>query len=290
VKPARFDYHAPASLSEALALLSDLQDDAKVIAGGQSLVPLLALRLTTVAHLVDLGRVEALGDVDHQRGSVAVGAMVCHATLADDNKLRSSVPLLARAAPLIGHFQIRNRGTLGGSLAHADPAAELPAVALALDATVHVVSARGRRTVPAGELFSSLFTTSLEPDEIIEAVEFPVWGGRAGFSVRELVRRAGDFAIAGVACGVELGDDGTISRAALGLFGMGSTPVSPAAALQTLHGREVGDVDTREIGVLAVRDLEPPSDIHATSTVRRHVGAVLVARALDEAMTEATHA
>jgi carbon-monoxide dehydrogenase medium subunit len=289
VKPAPFDYHAPTSLTDALALLAELQDEAKVIAGGQSLVPLLALRLTTVNHLVDLNRVDGLRDVDHQPGSVVVGAMVRHATLAGDDKLRSSVPLLARAAPFIGHFQIRNRGTLGGSLAHADPAAELPAVAVALDATVHVRSSRGRRGVPASELFSSIFSTTLEPDEIIESVEFPVWSGRAGFSVQELARRAGDFAIAGVACGVRLGDDGKIDHAALGLFGMGPTPLQPAA-VRAVHGCTSDELDTREIGTLAVRGLEPPDDIHATSEVRRRVGAVLVARALTEAISEATRA
>jgi aerobic carbon-monoxide dehydrogenase medium subunit len=290
VKPAAFDYHAPESLADALALLADLQDDAKVIAGGQSLVPLLALRLTTVDHLVDLGRVDGLRHVDHQTRSLTVGAMVCHATLADDDKLRSSVPLLSRAASLIGHFQIRNRGTLGGSLAHADPAAELPAVVVALDATVHVAAARGRRRVPAREFFSSLFTTALEPDEVIESVEFPVWSGRAGFSVQELVRRAGDFAIAGVACGVGLDDDGKVDRVALGLFGMGSTPLRPTAALEAMRGRAPEEIDTREIGALTVRDLEPPDDIHATGTVRRRVGAVLVGRALDEAIAEASNA
>src|SRR5262245_11965602 len=167
VKPAPFDYHAPTSVEGAVALLAELQDEAKVLAGGQSLVPLLALRLTVVGHLIDLNRVEGMRAVDHRPGSVVVGAMVRHSTLVDDDKLRSSVPLLARAAPYIGHFQIRNRGTVGGSLAHADPAAELPAVAMALNATVHVRANRGPRQVPASEFFSSIFATTLAADEII---------------------------------------------------------------------------------------------------------------------------
>ena len=290
VKPAPFDYYAPTNVVDAVALLAELQDEAKILAGGQSLVPLLALRLTVVGRLIDLNRVDGLHDVDHRPDSVVVGAMVRHRTLADDDKLRSSVPLLARAAPYIGHFQIRNRGTLGGSLAHADPAAELPAVAVALDATVNVRGERGPRSVPASEFFSSIFTTTLEPDEIIESVEFPVWRGRTGFSVQELARRAGDFAIAGVACGVRLDRDGKVDHAALGLFGMGSTPLRPAAALEALDGCRPEELDVREIGSLAVRHLDPPDDIHASGSVRRRVGAVLVARALTEAMTEAARA
>jgi carbon-monoxide dehydrogenase medium subunit len=290
VKPAPFDYHAPETLPDALALLSELQDEAKLIAGGQSLVPVLALRLAIVGHIVDLNRVEGLADIDHRPDSVLVGAMVRHASLADDEKLRSSVPLLARAAPFIGHFQIRNRGTLGGSLAHADPAAELPAVAVALDAIVHVASSRGRRRIPARDFFESMFMTALEPDEVVESVEFPAWSGRAGFSVQELARRAGDFAIAGVACGVRIGDSGTIDRAAIGLFGMGSTPVVAPAAVETLVGQAPGALDTDAIGTIAVAELEPPDDIHATSDVRRRVGAVLVARALSEAIAEASGA
>jgi carbon-monoxide dehydrogenase medium subunit len=290
VKPAPFDYYAPTSVVDAVALLAELQDEAKVLAGGQSLVPLLALRLTVVGHLIDLNRVDGLHDVDHRPGSVVVGGMVRHSTLADDDKLRSSVPLLARAAPYIGHFQIRNRGTLGGSLAHADPAAELPAVAVALNATVHARSSRGRRQVPATEFFSSIFTTTLEPDEIIESVEFPVWSGRAGFSVQELARRAGDFAIAGVACGVRLDDDGRVDHAALGLFGLGPTPLQPAVALQAVHGCRPDELDVGEIASLAVHGLDPPDDVHATGAVRRRVGAVLVARALAEAISEAARA
>jgi carbon-monoxide dehydrogenase medium subunit len=290
VKPAPFDYHAPETLPDALALLAELQDDAKLIAGGQSLVPVLALRLAIVGHIVDLNRVEGLADIDHRPESVLVGAMVRHSSLVDDEKLGSSVPLLARAAPFIGHFQIRNRGTLGGSLAHADPAAELPAVAVALDATVHVASSRGPRSVPAREFFESMFTTALDPDEIVQSAEFPAWPGRAGFSVQELARRAGDFAIAGVACGVRINDSGTIDRAAVGLFGMGSTPVVAPAAVDAVVGQAPDGIDAEEIGTIAVADLEPPDDIHATSEVRRRVGAVLVARALSEAITEATRA
>jgi aerobic carbon-monoxide dehydrogenase medium subunit len=290
VKPAPFEYYAPTTVEDAVALLSEFQDDAKVLAGGQSLVPLLALRLTAVGHLIDLNRVDGLHDLDHRPGSVVVGAMVRHSTLVDDDKLRSSVPLLARAAPFIGHFQIRNRGTLGGSLAHADPAAELPAVAMALNAAVHVRAHHGPRRVPACEFFTSLFTTTLEPDEIIESVEFPVWTGRTGFSVHELARRAGDFAVAGVACGLGLDDEGKVDRAALGLFGLGPTPLRPVTALQAMHGCRPAELDVREIGALAVNDLEPPDDIHATGAVRRHVGAVLVARALTDAMAEVASA
>jgi carbon-monoxide dehydrogenase medium subunit len=290
MKPAPFDYHAPETVPDVLALLAEFGDEARVIAGGQSLVPLLALRLATVEHLVDLNRVEELAGIDHRSDSVVVGAMVRHAMLAEDEKLKASVPLVARAAPFIGHFQIRNRGTLGGSLAHADPAAELPAVAMALEATMHVVGGAGRRSIPATEFFESTFTTALEPGEIIDGVEFPVWPGSTGFAVDELARRSGDFAIAGVACGVRIDDRGSIDRAAIGLFGMGPAPVRPAVAIDAIVGQSAASIDTKEIGRLAVTDLEPPDDIHATTRVRRQVGAVLVERALNEAIAEATGA
>jgi carbon-monoxide dehydrogenase medium subunit len=290
VKPAPFEYHTPATLADALALLAELGEDGRVIAGGQSLVPLLALRLASVDHLVDLNRVEGLGEIEEQPDSVLLGAMVRQSRLVAHENLGASVPLLGRAARCIGHFQIRNRGTLGGSLAHADPAAELPAVAVALDATMHVAGHRRRRTIAAVDFFHSTFTTGLTPGEILHKIEFPVWHGRTGFAVRELARRAGDFAIAGAVCGVRVDAGGTIDRAAIGLFGMGSAPIRPDTAVKMLIGRSATDLDTKEVGMLAVSGLEPPDDIHATGRTRRQVGAVMVARAVTDAIREATSA
>src|SRR6202171_6378804 len=180
MKPAQFTYHAPESLADVSGLLAEHGDDAKVLAGGQSLVPLLALRLTRFPHLVDLNRVPELSGLERVNGLLEVGAMTRQATVEHAPET-VAVPLLARAVPLIGHFQIRNRGTIGGSIAHADPASELPAVALALDAQIEIAAATGGRTVPASEFFVGTWTTSLEPDELLAAIQFPIWDGRCGF-------------------------------------------------------------------------------------------------------------
>ncbi len=200
MKPAPFDYHAPTTVDEVVALLHEHGDEAKVLAGGQSLIPMLNLRLARFATLVDIGRVASLRRLERVNGHVVVGSMVRQRELE-----ACDVALLAAATPLIGHFQIRNRGTLGGSIAHADPAAEYPAVALALDAELDIAGPAGARTVPAAEFFVGTWETALADDEVLVAVRFPVWGEGSGFSVEEVARRHGDFAIAGCACGVEVG-------------------------------------------------------------------------------------
>ena len=201
MKPAPFRLHRPTTVAEATAVFAEYGDDAKVLAGGQSLVPLLALRLTRFEHLVDLNGVAALRGIEREDGALRVGAMVRQAEAERSDDVATSAPLLHRALPHIGHFQIRNRGTVGGSTAHADPASELPAVASALDAEMEVTGPTGTRTVAARDFFQSMWTTALEPDEILTAIRYPVWESRCGFAVEEFARRSGDFAIAGVACG-----------------------------------------------------------------------------------------
>ena len=267
MKPAPFEYHAPTTPEEAVGLLAELGDGAKVLAGGQSLVPILALRLTAFDHLVDLRKVEGIRGIERSNGHVRIGAATTQATVERSDDV---VPLLAEATPLIGHAQIRNRGTVGGSIAHADPAAEYPAVALALDAELDVLGPSGPRTVAAADFFLGLWTTALADDELLTSVRFPVWEGPCGFAVEELARRHGDFAIAG-AC-VAIGPD----RAAISLFGMGSTPIRAGAA----EAAAAGGASPEEIGRLAVDDLEDvPADVHGSADYRRHVGAVVVARA-----------
>ncbi len=289
MKPAPFEYHAPDTVSDVVALLAEHGDEIKPLAGGQSLVPMLALRLTRFEHLVDLNRVDELGGIRRDNGTLTVGATTRQATI-ERSELAQAVPLLARAAPLIGHFQIRNRGTVGGSLAHADPAAELPAVALALDAQMEIATGAGRHTVPAADFFVGTWTTSLEPNELLTAVQFPVWDGRCGFVVDEVARRAGDFALAGVTTALQLDPGGTVQRAAIALFGMASTPVRAPAAETALIGSQPDPAALREAAQLAVRDLDPPEDVHASSTYRRSVGAHLVERSLTRALDEANHA
>jgi aerobic carbon-monoxide dehydrogenase medium subunit len=288
VKPAPFEYHAPATVSEAAGLLRDFGDEAKVLAGGQSLVPIMALRLARFEHVVDLNRVEELRGIERRNGTVGIGAMTRQADVERDATVAGAVPLLARATPLIGHFQIRNRGTLGGSLAHADPAAEYPAVALALDAEFEVANADGSRTVPASEFFVSTFMTALDADDVLTAVRFPVWGGRSGFAVEEVARRFGDFALTGAVCGLQLDGD-RVTRAAIALFAMGSTPLRANDAEAALVGSAVADVDVEEVGrAAAAAASDPPDDIHASAAYRRSVGAVVVARALVRAIEEAS--
>jgi carbon-monoxide dehydrogenase medium subunit len=289
MKPAPFSYHRPETLAEAVGTLAAFGDEAKVLAGGQSLVPVMALRLGRFGHIVDLGQVGALRYVRDDGGSIAVGAMTTHAAAGRDPLVAGSVPLLARAIPFIGHFQIRNRGTVGGSCAHADPAAEIPAVVVTLDAEMEAVGGAHERTrrIPAAEFFASTYTTTLEPDEVLTALRFPVWQGRTGFAIREFARRSGDFALAGALCAVTLDAGGRIERAAIGLLGLGAVPVRPFQAEQAITGAAPGDLDMTEIGLLAVADTDPPDDVHATSAYRRRVGAAMAAQALTAAVAEA---
>jgi carbon-monoxide dehydrogenase medium subunit len=286
MKPAPFEYHAPESVDDVVAVLAEHGDEAKPLAGGQSLVPMLALRLTRFEHLVDLNRVDALSGIERRNGAVVVGAMTRQAEL-ERAEGAAPVPLLGLAAPFIGHFQIRNRGTVGGSIAHADPAGELPAVALALDARLEIASPSGTKEVAATDFFVGTWTTSLEPEDLLLAVHFPVWEGRCGFAVDEVARRHGDFALTGAVCGVTLGAGDVVERATIALLGMGSAPLRATPAETALVGSAPTPADLTEIGELAVRDLDPPEDIHASSTYRRKVGAHVVARGLARVLEQA---
>jgi carbon-monoxide dehydrogenase medium subunit len=208
-----------------------------------------------------------------------------------DDEVADSVPLLTLATPYIGHFQIRTRGTLGGAIAHADPAAEYAAVALALDAQMEALSPRGTRDIGSNEFFTGLWENSMESDEILTAVRFPVWGTRSGFAVEEFARRHGDFAIAGAAVAVELDDEGRVSRCGIGLLGMGSTPLRASPAEDAVHGRLVGDITADEVGQLAISSLdEIPADLQGSAAYRARVGATMVARAWESATAEASNA
>jgi aerobic carbon-monoxide dehydrogenase medium subunit len=284
MKPAPFDYHAPATVGEAAELLSTLED-AKPLAGGQSLIPLLALRLARFQHLVDLGRVSELRGIDRTNGVVAIGAMTPDSEIETSAVVRTEVPLLAQATPMIGHFQIRNRGTIGGSMAHADPSAEYPAVAAALDATMVLSSTSGSRRVPAADFFESTFTTALADEEILTAVEFPVWPGASGFGAYEVARRHGDFALVGAMAGIQL-DRSQVVKAAVALFGVAGTPHRAGEAEAALVGSSAAS-DLAEVGRIAAADLDPPNDIHASSSYRRQVAAVVVERALAAAFQAA---
>jgi aerobic carbon-monoxide dehydrogenase medium subunit len=289
MKAAPFVYHSPESVDEAVSVLGEFSGEAKVLAGGQSLVPMLALRLSRPEHLVDINYIPELSEVWVKDGILTVGATTRHISLMHDPLIAESVPLLAKAAPHIGHFQIRNRGTIGGSTSHSDSAAELPCVTRALDAEFEVRGPNGTRRVPAEEFFVTTFVTVLEPEEMVVAVHFPLWAPGAGFAVAETARRHGDFALAGALCGVEI-EDGRISRAAISLIGMGSIPIRGEAAEHELTGASVDTLDLAEMGRLAVADTDPPADVHAGSRYRTKVGATMVERALSEAIKEASNA
>jgi aerobic carbon-monoxide dehydrogenase medium subunit len=291
MKAAQFAYHRPDTVAEAAVLLDEYGEDAKILAGGQSLVPMLAMRLTHFEHLVDISRVPELRGIDLEGAEVRVGAATPHALVGMDDEVADSVPLLTLATPHIGHFQIRTRGTLGGAIAHADPAAEYAAVALALDARIEATSARGRRHVAASEFFTGLWETALKSDEILTAVAFPVWSGRCGFAVQEFARRHGDFAIAGATVAVELDDDDRVTRCGVGLLGLGSTPERGTPAEDAITGRPVTDVTADDIGALAMSGLQDvPADLQGSASYRTRVGAAMVARAWTEATTEALNA
>lgn len=287
MKPAPFDYHAPAALAEAVSLLAEL-DGAKVIAGGQSLVPLLNMRLASVEHLVDLRRIGELRGIERRGDSLWIGAGTTHTTVERSTEVAAAVPLLARAVPHIGHFQIRNRGTIGGSIAHADPAAEVPAVALALDARIEAMSPTGRREIPAGDFFEGVWTTALAEDEVLTGVHFPIWSGRYGFAVEEIARRHGDFAIAGACVAVQLDADSAVTRCAIALMGLGSTPLRAAAAEQSAVGSTATAVDAATLGRTAVADLTNiPTDNNGSAGYRSRIGATVVTRAWTRAIEEA---
>ena len=286
MRPAPFAYHRPRDIEEALALLADLGDDAKVIAGGQSLVPMLAMRLATPAHLIDLRHVPDLHAMESLGDTFCIAANVTQRQAERDRGI-AAVPLLMEALPLIAHPAIRNRGTVCGSLAHGDSAAELPAVALALDAVLVAQSTRGVRRIAARDFFTSYLETALKTDEIIVAVEFPVANPTSGSAFREISRRHGDFAVAGVAAVVTIDEGGGIERAAVAFSGVASTPLRMRDIEQTLVGAAPDDDRLAAVADAARSTLDPPGDVHATADYRRHVCGVLMQRAIRAAHSDA---
>jgi aerobic carbon-monoxide dehydrogenase medium subunit len=278
VKPPPFDYTAVSTLDEALSALAEGGDEAKVLAGGQSLIPLMSLRLAHPALLVDVNHVQELASIERTNGTLRIGAMVRHRTAERSQEIAGAVPLISKVMPFIGHTAIRSRGTIGGSIAHADPAAELPAVALALGATINLTSkARGERQVSAEDFFQGYFTTAIEPDEILTSIDFPVLAD-AGVAVEEVARRHGDFAMVGAVVATPPGD------ARIALINVAEKPVRATAAEQALNAGAGLD----EVAALAARDLEPSGDLHASAAYRKKVAGVCVKRALTRALEGTT--
>jgi carbon-monoxide dehydrogenase medium subunit len=290
MKPPPFTYHRPTSLDEALALLGEHGDQAKILAGGQSLVPLLSLRLAHPSHLVDINRLNGtLTQIADQDGGLTIGALVRQRSAEGSATVKQRSPLLAEALPLIGHTQIRNRGTICGNLAHADPASELPAVAMALGAQMVARSrAHGERTIPADAFFSGMFSTALEPDELLTYVKLPAWPDGAGWSFQEVARRHGDFALAGVAAVVQLDAAGAAcTDVRLAAIGVGPSPVRGRNAEGALRGQQMSADSVTSAAEALSKEIDPASDVQATAAYRRHVTAVLARRALEEAAARA---
>jgi CO/xanthine dehydrogenase FAD-binding subunit len=279
VKPPPFEYDRAHSVDEALALLEEHADEAKILAGGQSLVPLLNFRLARPERLIDVNEVRELEGITLD-GTLRIGALTRQATLERSAEVRERVPLLHEAIRFVAHPQIRNRGTVGGSVAHADPSAELPAAFAALDAAFHLRSASGVRTVTADEMFVTHLTTALAPDELLTEVEVAVPAPGTGSAFVEFARRHGDFALAGAAVLVRVAADGTCARAAIALLAAGPVPVRAGEAERALVGQSIDDGVAREAAAVAVKDVKPLADIHGGSDYRRRVLEALVRRAL----------
>ncbi len=287
MKPPRFRYWDPATLEETVGFLGDNADDAKLLAGGQSLMPVINMRLLRPAYLVDINGVSELDYMRVEGDRLRIGALTRQDTLLRSPEVKRMCPLLWKALPHIGHMAIRYRGTIGGSIVHADPSAELPAVAAALDAELTLTGPNGARAVPAQDFFLSFFTTAAEPNEVLTEIAFPVQPDRAGSAVLEMARRHGDFALAGVAIALEPNGDGRIGSARVCAFGVDEVPRRIGDAESLLGGATPNDELLAEAGEAAARGVEPESDMHASSAYRREMTAVLTRRAIGHALEEA---
>jgi carbon-monoxide dehydrogenase medium subunit len=280
--PAPFEYHRPSSLEEAVQLLSSL-DEAKVLAGGQSLIPLLKFRFAAPAHLVDVNRVPGLDGISEEGGFLGIGALVRHNQMTESDLISARYPTLAAAAPQIADPIVRNLGTVGGSLAHADPAGDWGAVMLAVGGSVVARSARGEREIPITDFLQDIFTTALTSDEILTEVRVPVPAPRAGGAYLKLERKVGDFATVAAAVHVSM-NDGTIGRAGIGLTAVGPKNIEPAEAEAALNGKEPNEALFAEAGRLAAAASNPVADVRGSAEYKRHIVEVFVRRGLARAV------
>lgn len=286
MKPAPFDYVAPGTLDEALAVRADRAGDCAVLAGGQSLVPALNLRLARPAVVMDVNLVPELDGIREEDGDLVVGATTRQRAAERSELVAARCPLLREALSFVAHPPIRVRGTVGGSLAHADPAAELPAVAAVLDARLVLRRTGGERVVPAAEFFTGYFATAIEPDEILVEVRLPALPAGTGTAFVELARRHGDFALVGAAVAVRV-RNGSVAETRVALTGVGGAPVRIAGPEVAAVGQAATLPTFRELGARIAAELDPPSDLHASADYRRRAAAVMVERALARAAERA---
>jgi len=284
MKPAPFEYHAPTSLEEALGLMNQHADEAKLLAGGQSLVPAMNFRVVQPSMLIDLNRVQGLSHICADGNVLRIGAMARERQLEFDTLIETRTPLLHEAVPFIAHPQIRNRGTIGGSIVNADPAAELPMLMFALDARLKAQSVSGERWIDAQDFFAGMFTTALVPNEILVEIELPFMPPRTGWSFMEVAPRTGDYALMGVAALVTLDENGKCTRAKLVYLNAGDGPVDAKEAAQSLTGEQVNDARIQSAAAMASEtEISPFGNVHTSPEFQRHLAKVLTIRALKQA-------
>ena len=288
MKPAAFDYHAPRTVEEALALLWNYGEDGKILAGGQSLVPTMNFRLTQPTALIDLNGIEGLFFLQEDNDELRCGAMTRQREVERSALVKRIVPLIHETMPHIAHAQIRNRGTIGGSLAHADPTAELPALAIALDASMYVRSFTEARWIAARDYYVGLFTTSMQPEEMLLEVAFPGLPAGSGWAFEEVARQKGNYAMCGAAAVVDLSEGGSIGHVSLVFLGVGEAPVEAQQAASLLVGEKPTAAAIRAASDAAAKlDIDPVGDIHAGPAFRRHLAGVLAERVLTKACARA---
>jgi len=285
--PASFDYHSPKTLSEAIGLLSQYGEEAKVLSGGQSLLPLLKLRLGSAGHLVDIGRIPGLEGIEEKGGFLRIGGRVRESDLEHSDVVRQRFPILADTAAVIADPLVRNMATVGGNLAHGDPANDHPATMLALGATVVAQGPRGERTIPIDQFFTGLFETALGRDEILTEIRVPLPPPKSGGAYVKLERKVGDFATAGAAVQVTLGAGGEVARAGIALTNAGMTPIRAAAAEKFLQGKKLDESTVRQAARLAADAADPSPDRRGSVEYKREMARVLTARALKRAAARA---
>lgn len=284
MKPAPFEYVAPENLEEAISLLAEHGEAGKILAGGQSLGPLLNMRLASPEVLIDINRLNELSYIRQRDGQLEIGALARQRTVERSPAIPRTWPLISEAMPYVGHLTLRNRGTVCGSLAHADPAAELPAVATALDAELRILRLEGERTVSATDFFVSFMTTNLEPDELLAEVRFPPPRPQTGHAWIEIARRHGDYALVGVATVLTLRDDGACDSARLVYTGVAPVPFDARESAELLVGEQPSEDTFAEVAEHAAKASEPGTDVHASAGYRRHLVSVLTRRALEKTL------
>jgi CO/xanthine dehydrogenase FAD-binding subunit len=283
MKPPRFDYYAPENLDEALALLDKFGGDARVLAGGQSLVPLMNMRLASPPRIVDINRISLLNYIRLDDGYLCLGALTRHRTMEQSQLIRAQCPLLSKAVAFVGHAQVRTRGTVGGSVVHADPAAEYPTVLATLDGEIVAQSIHGHRTIGWEQFFLAPYTVDLQPDEMVVEIRVRVPARPAACAFMELSRRHGDFALVEAAVQIQIDDDGKCHQVRIGLGGVGGTPVRALAAEELLRGQPADARHVQQAALAVMDNIEPDDDIHGSANYRKQMSSLLVTRALEHA-------